>query len=56
MKLQEGPAFGAGIIGFGVGFLVWQKTRNLVWAIGIGIALAIADYIFLIFVKKVFGK
>ena len=56
MKLEEGPAFGALIIGGGVGFLLWQKYQNLGLALGVGIGLAIADYFFLILVKKVFKK
>lgn len=56
MKLDEGPLFGALIIGAGIGFLVWQKWQNPALAIGVGAALAIADYFFLILVKKVFKK
>lgn len=56
MKLAEGPLFGALIIGVGVGFLIWEKTRNPVWAIGAGVALVVIDYIFLMIVKKIFNK
>lgn len=56
MKLEEGPLFGALIIGGGVGFLVWQKSQNLVLAIAVGLSLVIADYAFLLIVKKVFKK
>jgi len=56
MKIEEGPAFGAITIGAGVGFLVWQKWQNPVLAIAVGVGLTIADYIFLMIVKKVFKK
>ena len=56
MKIDEGPAFGAVLIGAGVGFLVWQKYQNIWMAIGIGVGLAVADYAFLILVKKLFKK
>jgi len=56
VKLEEGPAFGALIIGSGVGFLVWQKWQNPMLAIAVGVGLAIADYVFLIAIKKIFKK
>lgn len=56
MKLDEGPAFGALVIGAGVGYLYWQKTQNLGVAIALGIGLTIADYVFLLVVKKIFKK
>ncbi len=56
MKLQEGPAFGALIIGTGVAFLVWQKTAKPGMAIGAGLLVAIADYILVIAIKKLFKK
>lgn len=56
MKVEEGPLFGALIIGGGVGFLVWQKSQNLVLAIAIGVGLVIADYAFLLIIKRVFKK
>lgn len=48
MKLQEGPAFGALIIGMGLAFLVNKQTSNLALALGIGAAVGIADYFILI--------
>lgn len=56
MKIEEGPAFGAVLIGTGVGFLIWQKYQNLGMAIAIGLGLAIADYVFLWAIKKIFKK
>jgi len=52
MKLQEGPLFGALIIGVGVGYLVFAKTQNILYAALAGIGLAAADYIFLSWIKK----
>ncbi len=56
MKLDEGAAFGALIIGAGIGFLVWQKWQNPALAMAVGIGLAVADYVFLMMLKKVFKK
>jgi len=52
MKLQEGPAFGALIIGCGVAYLVHRKTQNILLAAGAGIAVAFADYILLIWIQS----
>ena len=56
MKLEEGPLFGALIIGGGIGFLVWQKYQNPGLAIAVGLGLVVADYAFLLIVKKIFKK
>lgn len=56
MKIEEGPAFGAVIIGVGVGFLVWQRYQDPALAVAIGLGLAVADYVFLIAIKKIFKK
>ena len=53
MKLQEGPAFGALIIGVGVGFLTFKKTNNLALGLGAGVLIAIADYVLVVVIKKV---
>jgi len=52
MKLQEGPAFGAMIIGSGLAYLIWAKSRNLPLAIGAGVAIALADYLLLIWIQS----
>lgn len=52
MKIEEGPAFGALIIGSGVGLLVWQKYGDPFLAVGVGVGIALADYAFLIAIKK----
>lgn len=52
MKIDQGPAFGALIIGSGVGLLVWQKYGDPLLAVGIGAGLAIADYAFLMAIKR----
>ena len=52
MKLQEGPAFGALIIGVGVAYLLHSQTKNILLAFGAGIAVALADYFFLIWIQS----
>jgi len=52
MKLQEGPAFGALIIGCGVTYLFYRKTQNLLLAAGVGIAVALADYLLLLWIQS----
>ena len=42
--IEEGPLFGALIIGAGVGYLFYQHSNNLLAAIAIGIAFIILDY------------
>ncbi len=56
MKLQEGPAFGALIIGAGVGYLVHQKTNSPSLALGAGLGIAIADYVLVVVIKKFLKK
>jgi len=56
MKLQEGPAFGALIIGCGVGFLTYKKTNNIVQAAGLGVIIAIVDYVLVLAIKSVTKK
>lgn len=56
MKLQEGPAFGALIIGAGVAFLTYKKTNNGILALGLGAGVAIADYILVLVIKRVTTK
>ena len=52
MKVQEGPAFGALIIGMGLAFLINRQSENLVAAIIIGALVALADYFLLIWIGK----
>ena len=56
MKLQEGPAFGALIIGFGVAFLTYKKTNNTPLAVLLGLGVAIADYVLVLVIKAVTNK
>jgi len=56
VKLQEGPAFGALIIGCGVAFLIYKKTNNMVQAAGLGAIIAIADYVLILVIKSVTKK
>lgn len=56
MKLEEGPAFGALIIGTGVGYLVYRKTQAPLLSAVVGVGIGIADYILVIFIKNVTKK
>ena len=55
MRIEEGPALGAVIIGSGVAFLLYQRNQNLVLSLAIGLAVAVADY-FLVLAFRSFGK
>ena len=52
MKIQEGPAFGALIIGCGVAYLVQRQTQNVLLASAVGIAVALADYFLLAWIQS----
>ena len=57
MKFQEGPLFGALIIGAGIGFLYHQQTGDLGLAALIGVGIAVADYVIVVWLKTRFkGK
>ena len=55
MKIEEGPAFGALIIGLGVAYLLYRQTGNALLALAVGIGIAIADYYLVLFFRS-FGK
>jgi len=52
MKIQEGPAFGALLIGSGLAFLLYRKSQNLGLALVVGTAVTILDYAVLVWVAK----
>ena len=52
MKLQEGPAFGALIIGAGFTYFIQRQTQNILLAAAAGTAIAVLDYVFLIWIGK----
>lgn len=56
MKIEEGPAFGASIIGVGVGYLTFTKTGSLLSALALGAVIAVADYFLILLVRKIFPK
>ena len=56
MKLHEGPAFGALIIGTGLAYLVYTKTQSSGLAVAAGLGVAIADYVLVVMIKKYFKK
>jgi len=52
MKIQEGPAFGAAIIGVGVAWLVNARYDDPFAAIGLGLLVAMADYFLLVWLQS----
>lgn len=52
MKIQQGPAFGALIIGSGLAVLFYQQSQNLALALLIGAGVGIVDYLVLAWVAK----
>jgi len=52
MRVQEGPAFGALIIGMGLAFLINKQSDNLLAAISIGAAVGFVDYFLLVWISK----
>jgi len=47
MTIKEGPAFGALLIGGGIGYLFFQKTQRLDLSIGVGVFIYVLDYVVL---------
>jgi len=56
MKLREGPAFGALIIGMGLAFLMNSKGFPLWQSLGAATVLAVADYYFIVLIQERFRK
>jgi len=57
MKLQEGPAFGALLIGTGVGFLMARAGKPVWMSVAAGLVVGVGDYAVLVFLKsKGIGK
>ena len=52
MKLQEGPAFGALIIGVGLAYMIWRATKNGLLAILAGLSIAAIDYFLILWMQK----
>ncbi len=52
INIQEGPAFGAFILGGGVAFLLFQKTKSLYLSIAAGVWVALIDYFVLIWIAN----
>ena len=46
MKLQEGPAFGALVIGFGFAYFMYEAQKNIFFSVLLGLVVAVADYFF----------
>ena len=56
MRLQEGPAFGALIIGAGFTYFIHRQTQNIFLAAGAGVGIAGLDYFFLIWINNFKNK
>lgn len=56
MKVQEGPAFGAMIIGGGLGYLISEKTGNIPLATLAGLAIGVVDYFAVIWIADFMKK
>lgn len=52
MKLQSGPAFGAAVIGVGLTYLLYRSGKPLGLSLLVGAGVAIADYVFLVWLKS----
>ena len=52
MKLQEGPAYGALIIGCGLAYFLHHSGKPLWFSLLIGVAIAVADYFVLVWLKN----
>ncbi len=48
MHIQDGPAFGALIIGMGLAFLINNQTDNLALALSAGVVVGLANYFVLV--------
>jgi len=57
MKIQEGPAFGAAIIGCGIGYLLIRSGQPIWLGVLAGFVISALDYALLVFLKsKGIGK
>ena len=52
MKLQEGPAFGAVLIGCGLAYFLFRSGKPLVLSLLGGVVAAVADYVLIVWLKN----
>ena len=52
MKLQEGPAFGALIIGCGLAYFLHHSGKPLGLSLMVGVGVAVADYVLIVWLKN----
>ena len=52
MKLQEGPAFGAVLIGCGLAYFLFRSGKPLVLSLLGGVVAAVADYALIVWLKN----
>lgn len=53
---RAGPMMGAAIIGCGIGYFIFKKTDNILYAIGAAVLITFGDYIFVMATNKFFKK
>ena len=51
-----GPLFGAAIIGVGIGYLIYKKTGNAVYAGLAVVGITAADFVFILITNRYFHK
>lgn len=56
MKLQEGPMFGALLVGCGIGYLLYQKTGNAGLAVLAAAGITVAGYSLEVGLKRLLRK
>lgn len=52
MKLQEGPAFGAALIGCGLAYFLHRSGKPLALSLLVGVVIGVADYVLIVWLKS----
>lgn len=52
MKLQEGPAFGAALIGCGLAYFLHRSGKPLALSLLAGVIVGVADYVLIVWLKS----
>ena len=52
MKIQEGPAFGALLIGGGLAFFLNRAGKPIWFSLLVGASVGLADYILIVWLKS----
>lgn len=48
-----GPVLGAAIIGCGVGYLIYNKTGQMLWGIGAALAITLGDLALVLWTDRI---